>query len=195
MSSKRMIGSYEVLSTFMIGTREVFLAGNPKDTDEEKYLCGVVVWDGETEKYVHCIAGDNYLEILKEFGKKIQLEAILLKNTISNMGIPITVIKENDCIIDDYTTNIANKVVAIKSQVLYPESQRADRQLYYITGGYGAAAYSKGGGVFGINIHTGERKRIERRDILGVVKPESLPDWAKEKREQIIMSVESEIRR
>ena len=69
--------------------------------------------------------------------------------------------------------------------MLRSEYQRADRQLYLVTGGFGASANSRGSAVFCKNLHTGEHTRFERRDVLGEVKPERLPDWAKKKSEDL----------
>ncbi len=66
-------------------------------------------------------------------------------------------------------------------KVLKPEFQRADRQLYLVTGGFGASANSRGSAVFCTNLHTGKNTRFERMDVMGEVKPECMPDWAKEK--------------
>ena len=72
------------------------------------------------------------------------------------------------------------KVIAIKPDTLRNEYRRADRQLYFVTGGFGAEANSRGSAVFCKNLHTGENTRFERRDVMGEVKPDRLPDWAKE---------------
>ena len=50
-----------------------------------------------------------------------------------------------------------------------------------VTGGFGASANSRGSAVFCTNLHTGKNTRFERMDVMGEVKPECMPDWAKEK--------------
>ncbi|MGI6696918.1 MAG: ParA family protein [Christensenellales bacterium] len=99
--------------------------------------------------------------------------------------IPITLITEADCIPDHYSKDINGKIIAIDPKVLKPEFQRADRQLYYVTGGFGASANSRGSAVFCTNLHTGKSTRYERMDVMGEVKPERLPEWAKEKAQEL----------
>ena len=54
-----------------------------------------------------------------------------------------------------------------------------------MTGGFGASANSRGSAVFCKNLYDGKTARYERMDVLGEVKPECMPDWAKEKAEAI----------
>ena len=102
------------------------------------------------------------------------------------LDIPITLITEADCIPDHYSKDINGKIIAIDPKVLKPEFQRADRQLYYVTGGFGASANSRGSAVFCTNLHTGKSTRYERMDVMGEVKPECLPEWAKEKAQELL---------
>lgn len=53
--------------------------------------------------------------------------------------------------------------------------------VYYVTGGFGASANARGSAVFCKNLYDGKNTRYERMDVLGEVKPERMPDWAKEK--------------
>lgn len=69
----------------------------------------------------------------------------------------MTVIAEADCIPDHYKNDINGKVIAINPAVLKPEYRRADRQLYLVTGGFGASANSRGSAVFARISMTGNR--------------------------------------
>ena len=55
-----------------------------------------------------------------------------------------------------------------------------------VTGGFGASANSRGSAVFCTNLHTGKSTRYERMDVMGEVKPERLPEWAKEKAQELL---------
>ena len=78
--------------------------------------------------------------------------------------------------------DIANKVVAINPASLRYEYQRADCQLIPVTGESGARSNPRGTAVYGINVFTGRRaSQWERGDILGEVRPECLPQWAKDR--------------
>lgn len=88
--------------------------------------------------------------------------------------------------------DIANKVVAINPASLRYEYQRADCQLILVTGESGARSNPRGTAVYGVNVFTGRRSgRWRRGDILGEVRPECLPQWAKDhlrtiEREQVL---------
>lgn len=178
---KRMIGDYTVLSSVNVGEKEVILASNEQSTDGEKFLCGFVERNDLFELCKECVVSDDYIEIAHTFGSRVANEAELFKEQVKKLDIPITVITEADCIPDHYSKDINGKVIAIDPKVLKPEFQRADRQLYLVTGGFGASANSRGSAVFCANLHTGKNTRYERMDVMGEVKPECMPDWAKEK--------------
>lgn len=178
---KRMIGDYTVLSSVNVGEKEIIIASNEQSTDGDKFLCGFVERNDLFELYKECVVSDDYIEIAHLFGSRIASEAELFREQVKKLDIPITVITEADCIPDHYSKDINGKVIAIDPKVLKPEFQRADRQLYVVTGGFGASANSRGSAVFCTNLHTGENTRYERMDVMGEVKPECMPDWAKEK--------------
>ena len=135
-----------------------------------------------------CMVSDDYIEIVHLFGSRVANEAELFREQVEKLDIPVAVITEADCIPDHYTKDINGKIIAIDPKVLKPEFRRADRQLYLVTGGFGASANSRGSAVFCTNLHTGESTRYERMDIMGEVKPECMPDWAKEKAQELSRS-------
>lgn len=178
---KRMIGEYEVLCSVNVGGRETVLASNEKNTDGAKYMCGFVERNDLFELCNDCMVSDDYIEIVHLFGSRVHSEAERFQKELKQLDIPITVITQDDCIPDHYSHDINGKIIAIDPKALKPEYQRADRQLYLVTGGFGASANSRGSAVFCKNIHTGQTTRFERMDVMGEIKPECMPDWAKEK--------------
>lgn len=154
-NEKRKVGDYTVLSAVNIGSREIILAENDRDANGERFLC--------------C------------YGERIKQNAEKFRAEMEKLDIPVTVITEADCIPDHYKNDINGKIIAINPAILKPEYQRADRQLYYVTGGFGASANSRGSAVFCKNLYDGKTTRYERMDVLGEIKPERMPDWAKEK--------------
>ncbi len=182
---KRKIGEYTVLSAVNVGEKEIILASNEQSTDGEKYLCGFVERNDLFELCSECMVSDDYIEIVHLFGSRVANEAELFREQVEKLDIPVAVITEADCIPDHYTKDINGKIIAIDPKVLKPEFRRADRQLYLVTGGFGASANSRGSAVFCTNLHTGESTRYERMDIMGEVKPDCMPDWAKEKAQEL----------
>ncbi len=184
-TEKRMILSYEILSSIKIGNKEIALAMDEKNTDGEKYLTCFIERDELFEHYEQCLLSDDYAEIVKVFGSRIENEAELHIESVKKLGIPISVITKDECVPEHYSYNINGKVIALDIKYLRPEFQRADRQLYFVNGGSGASANSRGSAVFCTNVYTGENTRVERQQIFGEVKPECVPEWAKSKVEAL----------
>lgn len=189
-SEKRTVGDYEITASFPIGGREILLginSGNPG----EKYACLYAVCDGLFERYSDMAVSDSYLEIVEEFGKRIQAEANKTLEQIQSFGFDCTPLTADSCIPDGAGKSIEGKAVVRRVDSLYPEFQRADRQIYLVTGGFGAAANARGSAVFGINLSTCAEERLERREILGEIKPECLPEWAASKAKLLSHCVEN----
>lgn len=184
-NEKRMIHSYEVVSSLKIGEKEVVIAMDEKNTDGEKYMTCFVERNELFELYHESMLSDDYAEIAKIYGARIANEAELHIESVKKLGIPITVITAEDCIPDHHTHDINGKIIAIDTKHLRPEFQRADRQLYLVYGGSGASANTRGSAVFCTNLHTGKNCRWERYEVMGEVKPECMPEWAKEKAEAL----------
>ena len=180
---KEVIGDYEVLASVHVGEKEVVIGEKEPNNDGLRFMCGYMERTDIFNLCNECVYSDDYIEIAHLFGSRIKEAAELFKNKVKELGIPVTVITEKDCIPDHYSHDINGKVIAIDPKVLKPEFQRADKQLYLVTGGFGASANSRGSAVFCTNLLTGKSTRYERMDVMGEVKPECMPDWAKRKLE------------
>ena len=89
---------------------------------------------------------------------------------------------DRDCVETGSGCSLKGKVIVLK------ESAREagfGRQLYYCTGGNGANANALGKSVFLVNLKNGEFERCIRDHVLGVLKPELLPDEEKLQLSQI----------
>lgn len=184
-AEKRMIHSYEVVSSLKIGEKEVVLAMDEKNTDGERYMTCFVERNDLFELYHESVVSDDYAEIAKIYGSRIANEAELWMEQAKKLGIPISIITANDCIPDHYSHDLNGKIIAIDAKHLRPEFQRADKQLYLVYGGFGASPNSRGSAVFCTNLYSGRNTRMERYQVLGEVKPECMPEWAKEKAEAL----------
>lgn len=180
-NEKRMVGDYTVLCAVNIGSREIILAENEQSTNGERFLCCYGERNDIFEKFTECAVGDDYIDAALFFAERIKQDAEQFRAEVEKLDIPVTVITQADCIPDHYKNDINGKIIAINPAILKPEYQRADRQLYYVTGGFGASANSRGSAVFCKNLYDGKTTRYERMDVLGEIKPERMPDWAKEK--------------
>lgn len=181
MNEKRMAGDYEITAAVSIGHKEIVLGVNENNNDGQKYMCAYGEKNELFELFNNALVSDSYPEIVEIFGKRVTEEAEKVHTEIESLNIPLEVIDDYDCIPDSTDKDINGKVIAIDSKILKPEFQRADRQLYLVIGGFGASAHSRGSAVFCKNLYDGKTTRYERMDVIGEVKPECMPDWAKEK--------------
>ena len=163
-NEKRKVGDYTILCAVNIGSREIILAENEQSANGERFLCCYGERNDIFEKFTECAVGDDYIDAALFFAERIKQDAERFREEVEKLDIPVTVITQADCIPDHK-----------------PEYQRADRQLYYVTGGFGASANARGSAVFCKNLYDGKNTRFERMDVLGEIKPERMPDWAKEK--------------
>ena len=182
---KEVIGDYEVLASVHVGEKEVVIGEKEPNNDGLRFMCGYMERTDIFNLCNECVYSDDYIEIAHLFGSRIKEAAELFQSKDKELGIPVTVITEKDCIPDHYSHDINGKVIAIDPKVLKPEFQRADKQLYLVTGGFGASANSRGSAVFCTNLLTGKSTRYERMDVMGEVKPECMPEWAKRKLESM----------
>ena len=86
---------------------------------------------------------------------------------------------QEDCIETGYAMSIAGKVVVLKPSSLPPERQDGAHQLYFCEGGNGSNPNPIGRSIFTVSLADGERARWNRGDVLGILKPELLPDSAR----------------
>lgn len=180
-NEKRKVGDYTVLCAVNIGSREIILAENEQSANGERFLCCYGERNDIFEKFSECAVGDDYIDAALFFAERIKKDAEQFRAEVEKLDIPVTVITQVDCIPDHYKNDINGKSIAINPAVLKPEYQRADRQLYLVTGGFGASANARGSAVFCRNLYDGKDTRYERMDVLGEVKPECMPDWAEKK--------------
>lgn len=179
---KRMISDtgYEVKKTFPINGKEILLAENAKAGDGMVYLVCNYREQGIFAEYYTAIKCDDYLEAVQDFTGRINSEAEAVRAEKDALNLPADLFTADHCYPHDYSENISGQVVAIKAEVFSHEYRRGDNQLVYVTGGFGANANARGNAVYCTHLNNGEHTRFERYQVLGVVKPEALPDWAKE---------------
>ena len=170
-NEKRKVGDYTVLCAVNIGSREIILAENEQSANGERFLCCYGERNDIFEKFSECAVGDDYIDAALFFAERIKKDAEQFRAEVEKLDIPVTVITQVDCIPDHYKNDINGKIIAINPAVLKPEYQRADRQLYYVTGGFGASANARGSAVFCKNLYDGKNTRFERMDVLGEIKP------------------------
>ena len=77
----------------------------------------------------------------------------------------------------DYT----NKLLILRDTSLKEEYRTPENQLFFATGGFGCSPTASGRKVFGHFLSDGEKAEFRRRDFIGEIADEHIPDWAREK--------------
>ncbi len=184
---KRMVDTYKVTHAIHVGDREILFA-----VDEGKPDCPYMVcycsWDNPLgiEQFFDAAGSDDYLEMMSEFTDRVQAQLEAVRSERDKITVPLSPFASEHCTPNDYGQSIENKVVVIRAERLRPEYRTADKQLVLAVGGFGAYANARGRAVYTVNLYSGKESRWNREDILGVLKPEYLPDWAKEQLKQIL---------
>jgi len=176
---KRMAENYEIAQAVRIGGKEVVFGID--ENCAEPYFCAFYTANELFYEYSDCMVGDNFAEMMKLFGERIRQQAEKVLTEQEQATVPLTPLNADDCFPNSYSECIERKIVAIKTRALAPEYRTANHQLVYVTGGNGAQANARGNACFCINLYSGKHTRWERYDIQGEVKPEKLPEWAKER--------------
>ncbi|OGO91732.1 MAG: hypothetical protein A2Y17_13295 [Clostridiales bacterium GWF2_38_85] len=178
---KRMISNtdYEVKQSFRIGGKEILLAEDPNANENLFYMVCQYTENGIIGEYSQAIVSEDYLEVLLEFTKLIEKEATAIQEERDAIGQSTDLFSAAQCEPNDYTQSIEGKVIAIKSEVFSPEYRRGNYQLVLAISGNGAMANPRGNAVFCQHLNSGKHTRFERYEVLGVVRTEAMPDWAK----------------
>ena len=117
-----------------------------------------------------------YLHVLDEtLAYQVVAINVVLPNDTTYLGISE---EEDLCTLVTCTPYGVNKIVVIKPNVLRREYRMATHQIKLCTGGFGASPNSRGSACFCVDLYSGRHSRFERRDILGTLTADQLPQWA-----------------
>lgn len=186
---KRMAGGYEIIHAIMIGDREIVIGENQADTNGQKYMTAVGEWNDLFEFYYQVLVSDDYPEIVGYFGQRVTEQAKKTRDELSRPnleGIDNTVITSDDCTAISHDDDLNGRIIVIKPEVLRREYRRATNQIKLCKGGFGASPNSRGSAVYCKDLYTGKESRYERRDVLGTLEPDMLPQWARPEIVQIV---------
>ena len=179
MAEKEMIDGYEIKSSISVGDKRMVFGVNETSKEKDRYFSAVVTDNGIFGRYEGITSGD-YFEAVKHFADNIKAEAIILESDYRAAGGRyMDCLEADDLIPCTYEDSIKDKVVAVKPDSLSDARRFIVNQLYYIDGGFGADANSRGRACYGWDMYRRERVRIIRPQVLGIVPDEKLPDYAK----------------
>lgn len=176
---KRMLGDYEVKQSIHIGKKEVVFGIN--EADKYPFMVCYCTYDNPLSAAwpTEGVGTDDYLEAMQIFVDRVQAQIEVVKEELSRFDFDMTPFTADDCIPDKRNESIVGKVAVINAELNRYEYQHSAYQLVLVDGGHGAIG-GRGQAVFGTCLADGKRARWERYDVLGEIKPEKMPDWAKE---------------
>ena len=185
MKQGEFIGDYEVLHSIRLDGHNHVVAQNTASEDESYriYKVGSPNAIGLADcTLVH--EDKDYLDAMREFTRRINAGLDVLGLDRVYRGSPDwedASFKAGDCYPNSIKLDYEGQVVAIKASVLSPEYRTASHQLHLATGGFGCSPTASGRTVFCTNLYDGGKASFYRADIIGVVLPECIPDWARGK--------------
>lgn len=166
---------YTVVYDIVLSDTHFIFAVDDKKTENQYLICNMHIGD-IFRNYNDSIVTSDYLSGLNEWNYRI---ATAISNLQQEQLNPAVLNKDSVELLSS-NMSIKHKVVAVKSNVLLPESRYAQKQLKFVIGGFGAEGKS-GNAVICMGIESNQIERFDRQDILGVLKTDKIPSWAKDK--------------
>lgn len=182
--AKRMIDSYEVMRRIYIGDREVVFADDLEKHD--RYMVCYCDYDNPCSLPVprEGVTFYDYLEAMENYVERVQGQIRQIKEERAKFGGTRELFTEEDCILIDRNESIIGKVIVLDIGINREEYQHPAYQLFLAEGGGGAEG-GRSRSVFATCLATGEREKLYRDEVIGEIKPEKMPEWAKEKLAEI----------
>ena len=177
---KEVIAGYTVQTSLWIGDKRMIYARSDNPQEPHPYMKCICTQNGLLTEYTDALCSDRYEEVMKRFAEDLRAEAVRLEAEKSAKGdAAAPCFGKDDVEPAPYDRSIKGRVVALKPDALDDSYRDLSGQLYYVTGGFGAEASSRGRACYCTNLYSGAACRIERPYVLGIVPEEKLPDFAK----------------
>lgn len=178
-NEKRMIGTYAIEQSIFIGDKEVVFGVD--QTQELPFMVCYCDYNNPLSAAwpTEAIGTEDYLEAMQTFTERVQSQIEQTRAEQEKFPFDMTPFTIDDCIPDKKDKSIIGKVVVVNAEPKRYEYQHSAYQLVLADGGNGAIG-GRGQAVFGTSLADGHKARWERFDVLGEIKPECMPAWAKE---------------
>lgn len=178
---KRMVQNYEVKNTIHIGGKEILLAEDP--SSKEPYMVCEARWDNPfgVDIYEKAVVGADYLEAMTVFLGRVSGAVQHIREQRAERGVTGEPLTAPDCIPDSASSHYEGQLVVIRPEKMVASARTADMQLLLATAGNGCNPDARGQAVFCKNLFTGKTIRWERTDVAGIILPERVPAWARQK--------------
>ena len=96
------------------------------------------------------------------------------------------------CVGDRAEQDFTGKVLVLSPEALREQYWGQENQLRYARSGFGCEPHSSGRAVFATCLSDGETARWNREDFTGVLDDKFLPEWAREKLEELKMQEQTD---
>lgn len=184
---------YEVVSSMNIGGKRMILAVSNDKEEQYPYLKCIYTENELFGTFESVIASDSYPEAIKLYADDIKAEAVQLELNQRAMGdAALPCYKPDEVRPVYFTDNIIGKVVAVEEKYLSNGYKDRGHQLYYVVGGSGAYPNSRGQACFSYDLYNGKKERIERYEVMGYMREDELPEFAKKTLETVKERVRKE---
>ena len=184
---------YEVVSSMNIGGKRMILAVSNDKEEQYPYLKCIYTENELFGTYESVIASDSYPEAIKLYADDIKAEAVQLELNQRAMGdAALPCYKPDEVRPVYFTDNIIGKIVAVEEKYLSDGYKDRGHQLYYVVGGSGAYPNSRGQACFSYDLYNGKKERIERYEVMGYMREDELPEFAKKTLETVKERVRKE---
>ena len=180
---KRMAENYEIICSVYIGDREIVVGEDLSNTEGSKFMCAYCRPEFIFAVYDNIMGSDDYAEIIQLFGERVAEQAVKTREALNDLrleGQDVSPLTIKDCTPISGDDDLHDRVVVIKQDALRREYQRANYQIKLCTGGFGASPNSRGNACFCVDLFSGKSSRFERYEVMGTLKEEQLPKWAKD---------------
>lgn len=181
----RMVGDYEVINAVHIGDKEIILGENMNHSSGKYYMVCTAEKYFIHEFYEDAVAGDDFLEIAQIFADRLKEQVEKTKNDQDRISKDRKLISSEMCNTDVFGESFIGKILVVKADAMRPEYRTDINQIIFCKGGNGATPHGHGSSVYGDCLSDGDGVHFFRCDILGELKPEHYPKWAK-KRVEIV---------
>lgn len=91
---KRMAENYEITQAVRIGGKEVVFGVD--ETNAEPYFCALYTANELFYEYSDCMVGDNFAEMMKLFGERIQQQAGKVLAEQEQAAVPLAPLTPGD---------------------------------------------------------------------------------------------------
>lgn len=181
---KRMIDTYEVMHSIYVGKLEVVLGYDPKQNDPYMVCCCNYNNMFRYPMPERAVVSDDYFEAMETFIERLKDQMQQARAECEKFGGDKEPFAADDCILYGRNESIIDKVVVLDVSKNRPEYQHPAYQLILAEDGFGATG-GRGEGVFGTCLATGEKAKWRRSEVIGEIRAEKMPEWAKEKLTEI----------